>query len=597
MMGRKERIKELLEQAAGLGPVERSVFLARECGDDEDMRREIEELLAADENSSRLADSVAFRVGAEDETLGKVLGGQYVIKRKLGEGGMGQVYLAQEKGIPREVAIKIFEQGFNKEVEALGRIKSNHVVKIFNTGETDDGRPFIVMEYLTGQTLADLLKERGRLRQEEIAQLMRKIAEATTELHETKTESDDQGIIHRDLKPSNIMVELRKGSWEVKLFDLGVARLQNPLMSKSTSKHVAVGTPFYMAPEQFHGEGMVAFGCQAKSLKEIISPRTDIYSLGVMGYEMLVGQNPFRDATSPANVAAMQRENRYAEALNRRREIPAAARRAVLKAMAFCPEQRCQKAEEFGEELSKALTARPPSRMKYATVTAVLLLMLLGVGAFVWLPAGALKADEEKPVTRTPISRTPEPEAPRMPEREVTYWFVTQEMRNERLVGEPKIITAEDGLINGWNFKVFFNGKERGYLYLINDGPSAQGRSLQLLFPIPNQPLREERRNNGTSEVAPSQTVEAFDGEIHNVAGTEHLWVIWSINRIPELERLTGYAVKKHEGKINSQSDAEALRAFLLNLKQTDVKYNEQRHAVMRGEGSVLARKLLLRHI
>ena len=95
-MDTKERLKELLDQAAELTPIKREPFLARECKGDHKLRREIEELLAADENSPHLADSVAFRLGREDETIGKILGGRYIIRKKLGKGGMGQVYLAED---------------------------------------------------------------------------------------------------------------------------------------------------------------------------------------------------------------------------------------------------------------------------------------------------------------------------------------------------------------------------------------------------------------------------------------------------------------------------------------------------------------------
>src|ERR1051326_3220589 len=227
-MDRKERIKELLARAWGLGAAERDELLRRECGGDEALRREVEALLAAGENSPHLVNPIAFRIGSEDdETLGKVLGGRYRILERLGKGAMGQVYLAEDIEIrtepPLKFAVKIFDQGFEKEVEALARVRSDRVVKIVTTGKTEDDRPFMLMEYLTGQTLAQLLDDRGRLPKEEVAQLIREICEAATELHETKTGLDGQGIIHRDLKPSNIMVERRRDRWKIKLFDLGVA--------------------------------------------------------------------------------------------------------------------------------------------------------------------------------------------------------------------------------------------------------------------------------------------------------------------------------------------------------------------------------------
>jgi serine/threonine protein kinase len=622
-MYRKERIKDLFACAAALSGAERGEFLRRECSADEALRREIEGLLAAGENSPHLIGPFAFRVGADDETLGKILGGRYRIIEPLGKGGMGKVYLAEDIEIPKlKFAVKIFDQGFEKEVEALARVKSDRVVMIFTTGKTDDGRPYMVMEYLTGQTLANLLDERGHLPREEAAQLIREICEAVTELHETKTDLDGQGIIHRDLKPSNIMVARRRNRWRIKLFDLGVARLENPLMGRATSTHVAKGTPLYMAPEQFHGKAMAGFGCKSQSPSWIITPATDIYSLGVIAYEMLVGLNPFRGAANMAGVSAMQREGGYVKALSQKSEIPAAARSAILKAMAFCPEARYQKAEEFGERLAEALTASPP-KAKYATFAALILLVLLGLGALMWrglgVPAGAgdnqeaangnstsnVDANSESNANRATdkadskndgaVSASSGPAPPRR--REASYWLVTQQKVNDRPTGEPKVVTADDGLNDGWNFRLYFVGKERGYLYVINDGPVEDGgHLLQILFPVPNDPLKKQNGNNGTSEITPGRVVEAFDVDVDRVAGTEHLWIVWSAERIPELEKLTRYAVKKYGGRISDPRDAEATRAFLSGLTQADLSYDERGHAVLRGEGNVLAKELLLKH-
>jgi serine/threonine protein kinase len=616
-MDRKERIKDLLDQAAKISPAEREAFLVRECKGDDAMKREIEELLVADENSPHLMEPVAFQLGNEDETLGKVLGGRYVIRKKLGKGGMGQVYLAEDTEIlGRKVAIKIFEQGFAKEVEALARIKSENVVKIITTGKTDDGRPFMVMEHLTGQTLGEVLNKRGRLPHAEIAQLMRILCEAVTELHETKTEQQVQGIIHRDLKPSNVMVERRKNRWKVKLFDLGVARLPSPLMSKSTSGHVPQGTPLYMAPEQFHGEAMADLGCQRKSPKEIVSPQTDIYSLGVIAYEMLTGQHPFHDAVSFHNVATKQLEKRYEEVLRQHNEIPAVAREAVLKAMAFCPEQRQQKAEEFGEQLAYALTTipvpAPPPKAKYWVTAALVLLILLGGGFLTWfLVGGARVAEGNRAVTNSNGNSTrtanvdrargngnmgenmpgPGPNPPaRADEFEIAYWITTQQKENGQLVGEPKIITAQADFTNGSHVKVFVESKEQGYLYIINDGPSARGSSLQILFPVP-------QRNDGKSEIAPDHQVEAFSGDIGKSDGTERLWIVWSAEKRPLLEGLSKYANDTYKGRVSDPKDIKATRSFLAQFKQADVVNDPQnQRMVLRSDGGVIVKELLLKH-
>jgi hypothetical protein len=312
-------------------------------------------------------------------------------------------------------------------------------------------------------------------------------------------------------------------------------------------------------------------------------------------------------------VAIKQREKRYEEILNEHKEIPAAARAAILKAMAFCPEQRYQKAETFGEQLANALTTipSPPDEPQpiYGTRAAILLLMLIVSGLITWFIIDRLRAPNnnqaanvssnlnQTTITSKDNSNASEnkPDVNRnqtdtREKHEIAYWLMTQQNNDEQLINEPKLITGQDHLKNGWHFKVYVKSQEPGYLYLINDDPSAQGSSLQILFPVP-------KRNNGQSEIAPNQPIEAFSGSLGKSSGTEHLWIVWSVEKVQELEPLIKYANETDKGHVNDQSDLAATRSFLSKFKQADAENDVQNQRVfLRGDGKVLVRELLLNH-
>jgi serine/threonine-protein kinase len=221
----------------------------------------------------------------DDPLIGQVLGDRYQIVEPLGQGGMGSVYLAERLPDELEVAIKIVRpehagnatvhERFLREVRHTTSISSPHVVRIFDTGMSPDGRAFLVMERLEGESLTERLRRPPPLRPLEALHIARDIALALQAAHAT-------GVIHRDLKPDNIFLCL---DGTVKVVDFGIAkafaheerhRVAEPSL---TEAHRVVGTPIYMSPEVITKEGL--------------SPASDLYSLGVILYEMMVGEPPF----------------------------------------------------------------------------------------------------------------------------------------------------------------------------------------------------------------------------------------------------------------------------------------------------------------
>jgi len=220
--------------------------------------------------------------------LTQALGTSYTVEGEIGRGGMGVVYNARDERLKRRVAIKVlppelaFQEGirtrFLREAETAARLSHPNIVPIHAVGEGPDGIVYFVMAYVDGEPLSARLKRRGRLPGEEVRRILSETADALSAAHAV-------GIIHRDVKPDNILLEGSRG--RVVVTDFGIAKaLSSATGGTLTATGVAIGTPHFMSPEQAAGD-------------REIDGRSDIYSLGVVGYQMLVGELPFRAPTVP----------------------------------------------------------------------------------------------------------------------------------------------------------------------------------------------------------------------------------------------------------------------------------------------------------
>jgi eukaryotic-like serine/threonine-protein kinase len=225
---------------------------------------------------------------AISEDLGRTIASRYQITEIIGEGGMGVVYEAWDTQVERKVAIKLvrsdsggdrkFLTRFRRELEITSHLRHPSTIRVFEHGETEDGRPYMVMELLTGHSLADRL-EKGALPEMEALQIARQVAESLSEAHE-------HGVFHRDLKPDNIFIETVGVSKVVKVLDFGIAGGVDA--TRLTQAGEVFGTPQYMSPEQCNGLPL--------------DHRTDIYSLACILYEMLEGRPPFSAETPMATM-------------------------------------------------------------------------------------------------------------------------------------------------------------------------------------------------------------------------------------------------------------------------------------------------------
>jgi serine/threonine protein kinase len=224
-----------------------------------------------------------------DSLIGQVLGEKYLIEEKIGAGGMCQVYRATQTMIGKTVALKVLRpqlavdqqlvRRFEQEASALGRLCHPHAINVFDFGFTEQDAPYLVMDFISGHTLNEVIRQEGPLPVVRTNRLLGQICGALQAAHA-------EGIIHRDIKPENILISEADGEDWATVVDFGVAKIQEDINHKVslTGEGIIIGTPRYMSPEQSEGNP--------------IDTRSDIYSLGVVLYEMLAGEAPFTDNSS-----------------------------------------------------------------------------------------------------------------------------------------------------------------------------------------------------------------------------------------------------------------------------------------------------------
>jgi serine/threonine protein kinase len=429
--------QDLFVQALEMEPAAREVFLARACGEDAELRLEVQRLLVeAERADSFFGDSDGATIGAEEfkEAYSEKPGdqiGPYKLREQIGEGGFGSVWVAdQEKPVRRRVALKLVKAGmdtkqviarFEQERQALAVMDHPNIAKVLDAGTTGTGRPYFVMELVRGTRITDYCDEKQLPTPERIG-LFIAVCQAVQHAHQ-------KGIIHRDLKPSNILVTIHDGRPMPKVIDFGVAKATQGRLSEHTiytQFQQMIGTPLYMSPEQ------------ADMTSQDVDTRSDIYSLGVLLYELLTGGTPIDAATMrQAGLDEMRRMirevdaprpslrlktldgNTLSSAAKRRHTEPAKLPGTlkgdldwiVMKCLEKDRQRRYDTANGLVLDLQRHLnneviTARPPTtryligklvrrnKLAFAAASAVTLALLIGIVASMWQAIRATRAEK-----------------------------------------------------------------------------------------------------------------------------------------------------------------------------------------------------------
>jgi serine/threonine protein kinase len=348
---RWQQIEKVYHSALELAENERPAFLEKACVGDDGLRREVESLLADEKQARSFIEAPALVMAAQAQAQDHAQSragqkvGSYKILSLLGSGGMGEVYLARDSRLDRTVALKILPaqvasdrdrmRRFIREARAASALKHPNVTHIYEIGESD-GVHFIAMEYVEGKTLAAKIGGRP-LKPAEIVEIGLQVADALDDAH-------SEGVIHRDIKPANLMLT-RRG--EVKVLDFGLAKVtrteEQNIASDistvvSTKAGVVMGTVKYMSPEQMLGQE--------------VDHRTDIFSLGVVLYEMATGTLPFKGDTGTAlSDAILHKQPTAPGRVNP--DLPIDLERIILRALEKDRELRYQTASDLRAELKR----------------------------------------------------------------------------------------------------------------------------------------------------------------------------------------------------------------------------------------------------
>lgn len=295
-------------------------------------------------DDEQLTPPLPDRSQSSDLLIGLTLDGKYRLERRIGRGGMGNVYIGRHTTINRQVAVKVLSQDlmddptsierFKREAEASARINHPNIVQVTDFNRTEEGIVYLVMEYVEGVTLRRLLDREQRLNPERAVELGRQICAAIAAAHRAD-------VIHRDLKPDNVMIEMVDGRERARVLDFGIAKLKDvSQQGRITAPGNVLGTPHYMSPEQCMGH--------------TVDHRSDIYALGVMLYEMLSGTVPFDAQTAPAIIVqhATKEPTPLTEACA---SVPRPLASLIMRALSKGPEGRPQTASEFGDALEAAI--------------------------------------------------------------------------------------------------------------------------------------------------------------------------------------------------------------------------------------------------
>jgi len=628
-----QQLEDLFHEAVGLEAQERADFITRLRESQPPLASAVESLIAAHEKPDSPIDAPAFEAAAEligDAQPGLVPGqvvGHYEIVSPLGKGGMGEVYLAKDMKLGRRVALKLLPPQFTdhkdllrrfiQEAKAASSLNHPNIITIHEIGEMS-GVHFIATEFIDGLTLKQRIRCE-RMTFADVLDVAIQVASALQAAHAA-------GLVHRDIKPENIM--LRPDGY-VKVLDFGLAKLiqrSGPMDSAEseagtmlrghTKPGTVMGTYDYMSPEQARGH--------------VVDQRTDVFSLGIVLYEMASGRRPFAAATSlDTLVSILQTEPPpLRECVP---ETPAELQRIISKALRKDREERYQTIKELlidlktlNEELSFAqklersraprsrakLPARSdateaPTAIQTRVVAAtaepsalkpvrsnrrfvLVALAALALAAFVIAAAVFWPRRGSTPVVSAPASTM---------NLALSYWLTVQKYRDGKPYQDPFQLSDDINFEKDYRIRLHMTSADNGYLYLLNEGTVGVDGvpTFNVMFP-------SETANNGSAVVTKNQEIQIpqqswfqFDAE----QGTEKIWVVWATKEVPEMEAVKGFANPKDRGEITSPVLRTAVSQFLKSHSSAAPSVErdqDKKQTTIKANGEILVHVIKLEH-
>jgi serine/threonine protein kinase len=571
---RWQQISRIFKSAISLDATARAAYVKERCGTDDDLREEVERLI----ESHHQAEDHDFIGGLAVEKAAELLTGDerklslekgqhfgaYVILDHLGTGGMGEVYLARDSRLDRTVALKILSadvaadkrrmQRFRQEARVASSLNQPNILTIYEFGEVDN-LTYLAAEYIDGETLRDLVRGK-RLKLGEILDIGIQMLAALDAAHEAN-------IVHRDMKPENVMI--RRRDHVVKVLDFGLAKLieKRDTLAYHTSDSEAatelrtapgliMGTVNYMSPEQARARAVDA--------------RSDIWSTGIMIYEMAAGTKPFGGATSAHTIVEILEKEPPSLTDVGPPGMPEELQRIVAKSLAKEPHERYQTAKDMMFDLrnlkkrldvdenlpTRQLTIEAPKSKRW---------LLVALIAAVGVLAGVFAVNAWRSRQGAPVVGPPQTVAPAPVERALTYWITVQKFKDDRPYQDPFDISGEINFEAGYRIRLNVSSPQPGYLYVLNEGPATTGGEPEFVAVFPSS-----TSNQGSEVVAANQSVKIPDQSwlrFDKEQGVEKLWLVFSERSVPELEGIKAFANTQTAGLITDARLNKSIQSFL----------------------------------
>ncbi len=606
---RWQKVKELFDAALQCEPRERLPFLDRVCGDDVELRDEVASLLAAHEEAGgfiagrAIEDAASLLLGGAPPSRRRRLVSHYRLLDLAGGGGMGEVYLAIDTRLGREVALKLLPAEFASDAERVKRFEReariasalNHpnILTVYEIGR-DGETLFIAAEFVKGRTLREILAE-GRMETIAALDVAIQVASALEAAHSA-------GIVHRDIKPENLM--LRPDGY-VKALDFGLARTivaagatrgRSTMVTRDsyeTAPGALIGTFRYMSPEQARGL--------------MVDHRSDIWSLGAAFYETLTGSAPF-DGETPADIIAAiltrepplaelgdpdsqavvaralakDRDLRYQSAGEMLRDLRELKRKLERRSGAESTAAAEAGATATGDEpeVERRLAAARRKKIRWALAGLLFILIVLAI------PPAFVKSTRRSPPSLA-LDLAPG-------ERALRYSITAQRMLDGEPLDEPFEASGRESFESGWRFRLRIISQQAGHLYLLNEGPASGGdANFRLLFPASSA-------NRGAGQVAAHEPVLTGWYVFAGRPGIEKLWIVWAASAAEPLEAARDKVNPIDKGVIGDAAQRDSIRQWLARSAAHSKTATESdgvaRQTVVRGRGDILVSSIEMEH-